>query len=498
MAAWTLIVALCSSVWGATPTLKEDYQVLQRDAKDQASCVVALPPGATARGTYRVEVRDAAGKLVSSSDVASKTFDNGVTGVGIEGLCTGGPYTITATAKDAAGQSPLVFRHILVGDIWILGGQSNMFGIDMIREELPALDYLNMLNPVHIQLEAHWCAGLPPIHRIPDQFAPFTLKSQHPEYTPEQIQKIIADKTPVGGIDASYFFARSLYAATKVPIGLIPCAMGGALAIWDPQERAKNRYGFLHHHVSSAGGKVKGVLFFQGEQDAIFGDENQTVTKPSLIYPITTYGEQFRTFVEALRRDFENPEMPVILAQICRHHHGEKGGNRGWELIREQQRLIPLKLSHSHTLATIDLDVMDGLHLDYASLKRVGERMARLAVPYVATNAAPRSEIKLESVRMGTTLTPTIVVEFSGVSGRLRAPGRPTGFCLKKRETGETLDWIYKVDFDPEKPNVALLRVTLPQREGVVLYYGAGAAPYVNLVDESDMAVPAFGPIALE
>ncbi len=39
--------------------------------------------------------------------------------------------------------------------------------------------------------------------------------------------------------------------------------------------------------IASAGG-VKGLLFFQGEQDAIFGDETQTVRKPSLIDPLRT------------------------------------------------------------------------------------------------------------------------------------------------------------------------------------------------------------------
>src|SRR5262249_50681611 len=81
----------------------------------------------------------------------------------------------------------------------------------------------------------------------------------------------------------------------------------------------------------------------------------------------------------------------------------------------------------SPVVATVDLDLMDGLHLDYASLKRVGERMAWLAAPYVAEGVAPRSEIRLEAVRFGKTLKPTIEVEFSGVTGGLRAPGRPTG-----------------------------------------------------------------------
>ena len=80
----------------------------------------------------------------------------------------------------------------------------------------------------------------------------------------------------------------------------------------------------------------------------------------------------------------------------------------------------------------------------------------------------------------------------------LRSTGRPTGFCLKDKATGESLDWIYKVDFAPTRPNVVVLSVARAQNRAVVLYYAAGAAPYVNIVDDNDMAVPAFGPIELK
>ena len=187
--------------------------------------------------------------------------------------------------------------------------------------------------------------GEPPIHRIPEPFAQTTLKSQHPEYSDTQIREILDGKIPVGGIDCSYFFARKLFAESGVPIGLIPCATGAALASWNPDERDQNRYGFLAHHVMRAGGRVKGMLFFQGEQDAIFGDEVTTVTKPTLIAPITTYGNQFIHFVQAVRNEFGGPGMPVIYAQICRHHNSPIDRSRGWEIIREMQRTIPERLA---------------------------------------------------------------------------------------------------------------------------------------------------------
>jgi sialate O-acetylesterase len=244
-----------------------------------------------------------------------------------------------------------------------------------------------------------------------------------------------------------------------------------------------------------AGGRLKGMLWYQGEQDAIFGDHDRTVTKPSLIYPTSTYAGEFKKFVEALRADFHNPDLVVITAQICRHHHGEKSRYRYWEEIRETQRLIPEQIPKVHTVPTIDLDLLDGLHLDYHSQKRLGRRMVYIALPYVKRGVAPRSEIRLKSVRLGDTARPTIVVEFDGVTGRLRAPGRPTGFQLRSKSTGEDVGGIFKVEFDPERPAAAILRAYKLQKQDLLLVYAPGAAPYVNIVDENDMAIPAFGPV---
>ena len=319
------------------------------------------------------------------------------------------------------------FAHILVGDIWLLGGQSNMYGIDLVRENLPALPWLNMLNVRHVDRDAHWCAAVPPIHRIPEPFAAFTLKSQHPDYTDDRIRTIITSGQPVGGIDCSYFFARKLYAESGVPIGLLPCATGGSLSIWDPREREKNRYGFAMQHVKSAGGRIKGMLFFQGEQDAIFGDELKAVAKPSDIGPVSSYGERFGLFIKALRADVRDPSLPVIFAQICRHHNGPDGRARAWEMVREAQRRLPEQLANTHCVPSIDLDVMDGLHLDYDSLKRMGERMARLALPYVKKGTPPRTEIRLKSVTTGRFAAP-------GPAGALQRSQRPASVRLAVRQ----------------------------------------------------------------
>jgi len=482
---------------GDVPVLTEDYQVIQRDSNNKGACLIRIPSDQK-ESAFHVHVVDQTGRIWMDEETHIRSTGPQEKDVLIENIPAGGPYTLDLSSR-AAGRSPqpiIIFRNILVGDIWILAGQSNMFGIALAEEPLPALPYLNMLNNLMFDPNSHWSAGIPPIARVPDNLAPHEYKAQYPGITDAQIKQMIAVKAPSGGIGPEYFFAKELYeAGSTVPVGVIPVAIGAALAVWDPTQRDRNRYGFLYQQVMRAGGRVKGMLWYQGEQDAIFGDEQKTVTKPSLIYPTSTYAEQFKKFVEALRSDFRNPDLVVITAQICRHHHGEKSRYRYWEEIRETQRLIPARVPNVHTIATVDLDVLDGLHLDYWSQKRLGRRMAHVALPYIKRGAAPRSEIKLKSVRFGDTPRPTIVVEFDGVTGRLHAPGRPTGFQLRSKSTGEDVDGIFKVEFDPARPATAILSAYKLEKRDLLLVYAPGAAPYVNIVDENDMAIPAFGPV---
>lgn len=103
----------------------------------------------------------------------------------------------------------------------------------------------------------------------------------------------------------------------------------------------------------------------------------------------------------------------------------------------------------------------------------------------------------------------TVILVASGLVWE-RAPlstGRPSGFSLRFPEVGEDIlkkgvPVIYATEFDAKDSTSVLLRLTgdpgnLKGVYRAVLYYGAGLDPYCNIVDEKDMAAPAFGPIAL-
>jgi hypothetical protein len=498
-----------SAAYAAAPQavrLVEDYQVIQRDNNDEGACTVKLPEGAS---NAQIEItEDATHQPVAGVKTSPCELDGGRAGVLIEKIPVGGPYKIQVGAHKS-------FSNILVGDIWVTSGQSNMFGHALPVEQQPIIPGVNLYDTQMHNMEAHWCAAIPPLHRVKGD-------RERTEF-----------KKFSGRIGPAESFCRKLYEDSGVPIGIIPTAIGASLDVWDPDKRANNnRYAFIYRHVMNAGGRIKGLIWAQGAQDAIYGDWDTAVTKPGMIKPVSTYGAEFKKFIDAMRRDFHNPDLVVIAAQEARafnpptysltgyehvrsiqkqNNHNIAYG-RSWEQIREIQRQAPEQIGNMHLVPMIDLDQMDIGHLDYAAYNRLGRRMAWLALPYVKKGVPSRSEIRLRSARWlkGKTYPQhmmradclMIEVEFEGVTGKLTAPGRPTGFQLRNphKKTGEGEDWIIKTCFDPDKPNVAILYI-MPQDNPDLksfLYYGPGVAPYVNITDENDMGIPAFGPVQVE
>ncbi len=121
----------------------------------------------------------------------------------------GGPYTLTID-----GPQHLAFHDIMVGDVWLCGGQSNMaFGLTESRDGADAAK--NSTEPA-IRL-----------FRVAQQpgYAPTaTPRGEWKRCEPESF-------TINGGFSAvAYYFAKKLHAETGVPIGLIQDAVGGSPA----------------------------------------------------------------------------------------------------------------------------------------------------------------------------------------------------------------------------------------------------------------------------
>src|SRR3989454_5679894 len=121
-------------------------------------------------------------------------------------LKAGGPFVLTIT-----GSNTLTFKNVLVGDIWICSGQSNM--------EFPLVNATG-------GAEAMAQANYPEIHLFTVQkntaASPLDdVKGHWVVTTPEQVGQFSA---------VGYFFGRELYQRLKIPLGLIHTSWGGTPA----------------------------------------------------------------------------------------------------------------------------------------------------------------------------------------------------------------------------------------------------------------------------
>ena len=370
----------------------------------------------------------------------------------------GGPYTV--------GEA----RNILVGDLWVLAGQSNMEGVGNLDP-----DALEAPHPqVHsFQSLEQWARAEEPLHWLGESPRPVhhTIWGMPMPTTPAP-----RDLSRAKGAGLGLTFAKTRTEKTGVPIGLIPAAHGGtSMTQWDPSRRDEgggSLYGATWERVRANGGKVAGILWYQGESDA-----NPT--------DAALYASRMTALIKAFRADFGQPDLPFYLVQLGAFiAEPLQEMVSGWNLVREAQRILPQSLPHTAVVSAIDLGLDDGIHIDTAGLQTLGRRLAQVAsgqpAPTLQRAAFDPAQAALR-------------VSFGNVSGELSAAGRPAGFSLRDPD-GREQPLIYKVVLDGAD---ALLKMDAPPPPGLHLWYGYGLAPYCNIVDRSGASLPAFGPLPL-
>ena len=216
----------------------------------------------------------------------------------IKGLPTGGPYIVEFSVAGNQTESVSV-RGVLVGDLWILAGQSNMEGVgDLIDVEPPSpyVHVLDMANRWHIAEEPlHWLCDSP--------------DSCHCDVMGDAQKERMAyeRKHRMKGAGLGLPFANEMFRQAGVPIGLLACAHGGtSMAQWNPELKGLgggSLYGSMLNRLSAAGGKVAGVLWYQGESDANPDDAPR-------------FAERFRKLVASVRADCGDPELPFLTVQL--------------------------------------------------------------------------------------------------------------------------------------------------------------------------------------
>jgi sialate O-acetylesterase len=171
-------------------------------------------------------------------------------------LPVGGPYDVRLRVRDKdGGGEDLTVRDVLVGDVWLLGGQSNMQGCGLQKSRLPGKP---MVRAFYMTDE--WDTAVDPIHNLWEAIDP--VHGGSPTNPP--------NKTT--GVGPGVAFGQELYKWTGVPQGLIACAHGGtSMSQWDPAKKSLgggSLYGASIRRLIKNGGRVAGIAWYQGESDA--------------------------------------------------------------------------------------------------------------------------------------------------------------------------------------------------------------------------------------
>jgi sialate O-acetylesterase len=402
---------------------------------------------------------------------------------------------------------------LYVGDLWVLAGQSNMEGVGNLEDVTPPSDRVSLLG-----MDGRWRKAEEPLHWLVD--SPDPVHSGDPDTRAERAAA--QHKNRVKGAGLGLPFGVALATTTGVPIGLIATAHGGtSMKGWDPEQKdkgGKSLYGSMLGQVKRGGGKVRGVLWYQGESDA-----NPEAAKE--------YPKVFAGFINSVRSDFEDLDLPFYFVQIGRVVRA--GDPATWNAVQDAQRRIPDRMANTAVVASIDLELDDGIHVGTQGLKRLGMRLARIAQRELYGQAGATTPTFERVNRRGDR---ALIVRFKGVN-RLPSPGtgpsmaspasgRPgqpafpvlnspslgpstgqpvaglqparhiAGFSIRK-DDGTEVPLIYDAAVGPSHDTV-ILKLNGPIPKGGNLWYGHGFDPTCNLTDPLDMAVPVFGPIPLD
>ncbi|MEZ5404196.1 MAG: sialate O-acetylesterase [Bryobacteraceae bacterium] len=397
-------------VWTLDLSLR-DNQVLQRDPRGRAKPAIDETPGLQSRvnaGPWRK---------------------------GVPELATGGPYRIEFR-KDGA---TAVRTGILVGDVYILAGQSNMVGRAPLTEASQPHPLVRAFTP-----QDTWETARDPLHET--------------RHRPDGVDV---------GAGLGIAFARELYRKTLAPVGLIPCAVGGtSLEQWNPAHAPKHfrrsLYGNCIARAKLTGGAFKAILWYQGEADA------------SRKATAETYLTRFAALVASFRKDLGQPDLPFYYTQLSRYNSSSADA-AGWDIVRDAQRRGELEIPNTGVVATIDLTFTDAIHIDASSQHRLGKRFAARVLDGPGPRLASAAWDGPSAIRLK-------------FNQRLRAEGpRPLGFVAAGAD-------IFRGDFDKATGDL-ILQVTRAGKNPVSVAYCQGLDPVCNVTGSRDLPLPAFGPV---
>jgi hypothetical protein len=223
-------------------------------------------------------------------------------------------------------------------DIYLLTGQSNMSGRGLLDELTPA-------------------------ERTPDPAIQLYGNDEKTRPALDPLDAAAGQVDVVSGL----FFARATRTRRDRPILLVPCAKGGSsMAQWAPGGGRDTLYGSCLARAKAAG-KVRGILWYQGETDAGRPDSAQG------------WKASFEALVDRFRSDLGGRRLPIVIVQLADPPSPEVQAPKtypSWAAIQAVQA-EPLPACVAMVPAGGLPLKADTLHLTTASQRVLGGRLAQ-------------------------------------------------------------------------------------------------------------------------
>jgi sialate O-acetylesterase len=284
----------------------------------------------------------------------------------------GGPYEITITDGTA-----LTLHNILIGEVWLCSGQSNM--------EMPMKGFRD--QPIYGSNDAVFNSENDNIRLY---IVPRSVKVTAQDSSKNNSWKIAGPESVSNFSATAYYFGKLLQERLKVPIGLVNISYGGTPAeAWmgatalqafpeftiptiADTAKVNNRSptvlynGMLHPF---AGYAIKGCIWYQGESNNGRPDQ---------------YEKLFPAMIASWREEFGQGNFPFYYAQIAPYKYWRSGeGNspnvkENSAYLRDAQRKAALKVPESGMVVLMDIGEENNIHP--ANKEIGGRRLAYLAL----------------------------------------------------------------------------------------------------------------------
>lgn len=488
---WPRVVAFLTFL--TLPLLAQDLKinmgpvagsVLQRDNDGRADLKIAgTAPRASANKFVEARVVNDKGEPLAGLDwkALERVRNNAWSGL-IKGVPQGGPYSLEVRVAGSTALDSV--KDFFVGDLWLLAGQSNMEGVGNLADVEQPDARIRSFDQTD-----RWVLATEPLHQLVNAADRVHWRKDkegnQKKLEGQELEQYVSNRKKGAGLGLP--FAKAMLQRTGVPIGLLPCAHGGtSMEQWSPALKDKNGdslYGATYRRFLAAGGRIRGILWYQGESDA----------NPKVV---AAFPEKFEKLIAAFRQDFLQPELPFYYVQIGRHVSYTNEAE--WNAVQEAQRKLESRVPKVGMVPAVDLSLDDGIHISTADHKRLALRIAN----QVTHDMHPEIE-KFRPYKRGPRPVnakregDVIRILFAEVNGKLVTVGRLGGFTIHDAK-GDKVPAVFRAQIDPRDGNSVILSVSGKLPEGAAVHYAAGRDPYANLNDELDMGAPAFGPLPIE